>query len=44
MAIVITKTTIHDGPVNLVVHCVLDGDTEFSEDLLRGFQFVMRAR
>ncbi len=34
MAISITKTTIHDGPVNLVVHCVLDGDTEFSEDVL----------
>ena len=34
MAISITKTTIHDGPVNLVVHCLLDGDTEYSEDVL----------
>ncbi len=34
MGIEIVKTTIHDGPVNLVVHCWLDGDTEYSEDVL----------
>ena len=34
MAISIVKQTIHDGPVNLVVQCFLDGDTEYSEDVL----------
>ncbi len=34
MAISIIKQTIHDGPVNLVVRCIIEGDTEYSEDVL----------